>query len=187
VIVEVSSGQLQRGAVVGGLANALDSDLERLIDEKVGQIVSTITHIRADPTRLISDARQRRRFVPVLVNAEGLPLNPLTHVTITDRVAAAGRLAEADVEPLHILDTEDLYVAEAIVETDRLGLSEILDQHRHAGLMRRVDLRGWLVMEGRAQRAWPERLRTSLDAALDLITDNLGMDRDDVEDGSADA
>lgn len=187
VIVEVSSGQLQRRTVVGGLANALDRDLERLIDEKVGQIVSTISHIRADPARLSGEARRRRRFVPVLVNAEGVPLNPLTHVTITDRVAAAGRLVEADVEPLHILDTEDLYVAEAMVETDRLGLNEILDQHRNSGLMRRVDLRGWLAMEGRARRVWPERLRPSLDTALDLITDNLGMDRDAAEAGAADA
>ncbi len=184
VIVEVSSGQLQRGTVVGRRATALDRDLERLIDEKVGQIVSTITHIRSDPTRLMGNARRRRRFVPVLVNAEGVPLNPLTHVTITERVAAAGRLLEADVGPLHILDTEDLYVAEALIETDRLGLNEILGQHRNSGLMRRVDLRGWLALEGRARRAWPERLRPGLDAALDLITDTLGMDRDAVDAGS---
>jgi hypothetical protein len=180
VVVEVSSGQLQRGTVIGGLATTLDLDLGRLIDEKVDQIVSTINHIRADPGRLSGDTRRRRRFVPVLVNAEGVPLNPLTHATITDRVAAAGHLAEADVEPLHILDTEDLYVAEAMVETDRLGLNEILRQHRRAGLMRRVDLKDWLAMAGRARRARPERLQPSLEVALDLITHNLGMAGDDV-------
>ena len=181
LVVEVSSGQLQRGTVVGGLATALDADLERLIDEKVDQIVSTITRIRADPGRLSGDTRRRRRFVPVLVNAEGLPLNPITYNTITERVAAAGHLVEADVAPLHIVDTEDLYIAEAMVETDRLGLNELLDQHRHAGLMRRVDLRGWLAMAGRGRRAWPERLRPHLVVALDLITDNLGIDRDEGE------
>jgi hypothetical protein len=177
LVVEVSSGQLQRGTVVGGLATTLDADLERLIDEKVDQIVSTITQIRADPGRLSGDTQRRRRFVPVLVNAEGLPLNPITYNTITERVASAGRLLEADVAPLHIIDTEDLYVAEALVETDRLGLDEVLDQHRHAGLMRRVDLRGWLAMAGRGRRAWPERLLPYQAAALDLITDNLGIDR----------
>lgn len=76
VVLEVSSGQLQRGTVVGGQAATLDRDLGRLIDVKVDQIVSTINHIRADPGRLNDDGRRRRRFVPVLVNAEGVPLNP---------------------------------------------------------------------------------------------------------------
>lgn len=179
VVVEVSSGQLQRDTVVGGVATALEADLERLIDEKVDQIESTIAHIRADPDRLPGDGRRRRLFVPVLVIAEGVPLNPLTHTTVMKRLADAGRLAGPDVEDLHILDTEDLYVAEGVVETDRLGLNELLDQHRHAGLMRRVDLRSWLAMAGRAKIARPERLRPNLDVAMDLITDNLGMDRDD--------
>jgi hypothetical protein len=178
VVLEVSSGQLHRGTVVGGQAATLDRDLGRLIDVKVDQIVSTINHIRADPGRLTGDGRRRRRFVPVLVNAEGVPLNPLTHTTITDRVAAAGRLAEGDVEPLHILDTEDLYVAEAMVETDRLGLNELLRQHRRAGRLRRVDLKDWLALTGRARLARPERLRPSLAVALDLITDNLGIERE---------
>ncbi len=186
VVVEVSSGQLQRGTVVGGRAATLDRDLRRLIDVKVDQIVSTINHIRADPGRLNDDGRRRRRFVPVLVNAEGVPLNPLTHTTITDRVAAAGRLAEADVEPLHILDTEDLYMAEAMVETERLGLNELLRQHRRAGLMRRVDLKDWLALSGRARLARPGRLQPSLSVALDLITDNLGMDRAEATGGVRD-
>jgi hypothetical protein len=175
VIVEVSSGQLRRGTVIGGLASTLAQDLERLIDEKVDQIEDTIAHIRAEPGRLSGDERPRRRFVPVLINAEGVPINPLTHTTIADRVAAAGRLADADVEPLHVLDTEDLYVAEAIVERHRLGLNELLRQHRRAGLMRRVDLKDWLAMEGRTEIARPERLQPSLDAALALITETLGM------------
>ena len=179
VVLEVSSGQLQRGTVVGGRAATLDRDLGRLIDVKVDQIVSTINHTRADPGRLNDDGRRRKRFVPVLVNAEGVPLNPLTHTTITHRVAAAGRLAEADVEPLHVLDTEDLYVAEAMVDTDRLGLNELLRQHRRAGLMRRVDLKDWLALAGRARLARPKRLQPSLDVALDLMTDNLGMDREE--------
>lgn len=43
-------------------------------------------------------------------------------------------------------------------------------------------------MEGRAKRARPERLTASLDVAMDLITDNLGVDRDALEAaGSGDA
>lgn len=63
-------------------------------------------------------------------------------------------------------------MAEGVVETDRLGLNEMLDQHRHASLMRRVDFRSWLAMAGRAKIARPERLRSNLDSAMDLITDN---------------
>lgn len=90
--------------------------------------------------------------MPVLVIAEGVPLNPLTHSTIMERLKRAGRLAEADVTSLHILDTEDLYVAETVVETDHLGLNEVLSQHRHAGLMSRVGLPE-LARDGRASQA----------------------------------
>ncbi len=180
LIFEVSSGQLKRETVVGGVA-ALDADFERLVDEKVDQIDATIAHIRADPARLTGDTQRRRRFVPVLVIAEGMPLNPLTHITIADRLTAAGRLRGADVEVLHILEMEDLYVAETIVESERLGLNEVLDLHRHAGLMRRVDLRAWWLMERRLRELRPNRLNVRYDSAMDLITENLGMDKEVVE------
>ncbi len=181
IVVEVSSGQLKRDTVVGGFKESLDRDLERLIDEKVEQIEATIAHIRADPTRLTGDTGRRRRFVPVLVIAEGVPINPLVHTTIQERLDAAGRLAGADVEPLQILDTEDLYVAETVVEIDRLGLNELLDRHRHAGLMRRVDLRSWLLVKGPLRKLRADRLNALYDDAMDLITDNLGMDREAVQ------
>ena len=180
LVVEVSSGQLKRETVVGGMAATLDDDLARLIDAKVDQIEATINRIRADPSPLLGEARRRRRFVPVLVIAEGVPVNPMTHVTINERLGTAGRLAAADILPLHILDTEDLYVAETMAETDRLGLNEILDKHRHAGLMRRVDLRSWLLMDGRIRKARPDRLNDIFAMAMDLINDTLGMDVDEV-------
>jgi hypothetical protein len=187
VVVEVSSGQLRRSLVVGGATDHLDGDLARLIDDKVDQIASTIAHLRADPDRLATDGRRRRRFVPVLVIAEGVPLNPLTHVSIQERLAAAGRLADRDISPLQILDIEDLYAAETMAETDRRGLNEILELHRHAGRMRRVDLRSWLALDGRMRRSRPDRLREPLDTAMDLITANIGVGPEELDaDGSDD-
>lgn len=52
--------------------------------------------------------------------------------------------------------------------------------------MRRVDLKDWLALAGRARLARPERLQPSLDVALDLITDNLGMDREDAAEAGPD-
>jgi hypothetical protein len=154
----------------------------RLIDEKILQIEATINHIRADPGRLTGDTRRRRRFVPVLVIAEGVPVNPLTHMAIADRLAAAGRLTAADVGPLHILDTEELYVAEAMAENERLGLNELLARHGKAGLMRRVDLKSWLLMDGwKSARKRPERLNPVLDSATDRVLANLGLDQEALE------
>lgn len=181
LIVEVSSGQLKRDTVVGGFAEALDDDLARLIDEKVDQIEATINRIRADPARLTGGIETSRPFTPVLVIAEGVPINPLTHVTISARLTAAGRLAASDVGPLHILDTEDLYVAETVAETDRLGLNELLARHRRAGLMRRVDLRSWLMLTQPPKKVRAERLSNILDAAMDGITDNLGIDPEPIQ------
>lgn len=176
LVVEVSSGQLSRGTVVGGQQDKLEQDLGRLLDDKVSQIESTIAHIRADPARLSGDNRRRPHFRPVLVIAEGVPLNPTTHMTIMARLAADGRLTGAGIGPLHILDTEDLYVAEIVAETDRLGLNEILDQHAHSGRMRRMDLRSWLTVSGKVKKPFPRRLHMPFDQAVSSLNGNLGVD-----------
>lgn len=176
VVIEVTSAQLARGSVVGLRHDVLEDDLSRVIDAEVKQIESTIEHLLRDPGRLTGDTSRRRRIVPVLVVAEGIPVNPLTHPAIMARIEAAGMLQGPGVEGLHVLDTEDVYAAETMAQTDRLGLLEILDLHHRAGRMRRVDLRSWLMLSGRLRQQWPNRLDEPMGIGLDRITGHLFLD-----------
>jgi hypothetical protein len=191
VVVEVSSRQLQRGSVVGGHDDALEADLIHGIDEKVSQLQSTIDHIRADETSLTGQPprRRRRRFVPVLVIVEGFPLNPLTYDMVHTRLTANHQLEADDIAPLAILETDELYLAETLAEGGRTSLLELLDQHGRAGLMRRVDLKSWLILEGRIRKAWPDRLQPKFDRAFDPIFEAIGypgfLDDGDDDDAAA--
>ncbi len=174
IVVEVSTRTLGRATVVGGRDEGLQLDLVRGIEEKARQIESTIADLRADGDRLARDGRRRRRYVPVLVVAEGFPVNPITWDLVQGHLATAGLFAAGDTEALHILDMEDLYVAESIVETDRLGLLELLDRHRHAGRMRRVDLKSWLISEVMLRNVRPTRLQALIEPGLDPLLAAIG-------------
>lgn len=176
VVVEVSTRQLQRGSVVGGMDEALEDDLKKGIDEKVAQLESTIRHLRTDESRLtgVPPRRRRRRFVPVLVIVEGFPLNPLTYDMVQTRIAANGQLTGQGVSPLVILETEELYMAESLAEGGRMSLLELIDQHARAGLMRRVDLKSWLILDGRMRKARPDRIQSKVDRAFDPIYEAIG-------------
>lgn len=176
VVVEVSTGQLSRATVTGSDPQTLDRDLARLIDTECGQIEETIAKIRADPAALLSeDASRQRRFVPVLIITEGLPVNPLTFEAITQRLAASGRPTGPDIEQLHILNTEDLYAAEAMAEINHVGLRKLLREHAGAHLLRRVDLQSWLVMTGQMPDGRAGRIQAALDAAFDRLGKNVGV------------
>lgn len=115
IVVEVSTHQLKRPAVVGGSAVALEEDFRIGIDEKVQQLDSTIRALQADESRLTgTPSVAGRRFVPVLVLTEGFPVNPMTYEAIEGRLRGAGLLRGPRVGPLHILDQEELEPTNAI-------------------------------------------------------------------------
>lgn len=169
VVVEVTAMRLKRESIVGGEEASLDWDLQKMAEE-TEQIASTIEQLRANPSRLAGDGRQRRRFVPVLVFAETFPRNPLLYEVLQERLGGVGELASADVAPLHVLDFEDLYVAEEMAERLHLGLLDVLDRQAQARLLRRVDLKSWAVQTGLGGER-PKRLQRKLHPALQNLPD----------------
>ena len=147
VVLEIGTRQLSRATVVATTPEGLEADLKRGIDEKAAQLDATITELIADESRLTGrPARTRRRYLAVLVLTEGFPVNPMTSAAIRERLAAGGLLADPRIGPLHVIDQEELDMAEAIAEEGGPSFLELLEEHERSNLGN-SSFKDWLILE----------------------------------------
>ncbi len=188
IVGDVTSSTLSRDAVIGGSVDALEAGLSKVID-KARQIESTIRELERDESRLTGVASQLgRRFVPVVIMAEGFPVNAATTALIQCRLTTAGLLQEPRVGPLHILDIEELSMVEAMADEGRT-LLDLLTQHEEANF-KALALRDYILIEARLTPGRARRLRAPFEAAWKPIfaairTDSGGSDRAAAVDGAA--
>ena len=158
LVVEVGTRQLSRATVIAPTPDGLETDLKRGIDEKVAQLDATITGLISDESRLTGQqARARRRYMAVLVLTEGFPVNPMTTTAIRERLVAARLLVDPRIGPLHVIDQEELDMAEAIAEEGGASLLELLEQHERSNLAASA-FKDWLIVE-RGRGVGPRRPR----------------------------
>lgn len=147
VVFEIGTHQLTRATVVAAKPEALESDLRLGIDDKAAQLDATIRELIADESRLTTQApRGRRRYVPVLVLTEGFPVNPMTMTAVRERLRVAGLFADARIGPLHIIDQEELDMAEAIAEERGPSLLQLFEDHERSNLAD-SGFKNWLILE----------------------------------------
>jgi hypothetical protein len=158
VVLEIGTHQLTRATVVAGSPDALESDLKLGIDEKAAQLEATIRELIADESRLTGQSPlRRRRYVPVLVLAQGFPVNPMTTTAIRERLRVAGLFADPRIGPLHIVNQEELDMAEAIAEDGGPSLLQLLEDHERSSLAN-SGLKNWLILD-RGRGIGPRRPR----------------------------
>jgi hypothetical protein len=158
VVLEIGTHQLTRATLVAGSPDALESDLKFGIDQKAVQLDATIGELISDESRLTGQPPLgRRRYVPVLVLTEGFPVNPMTTTAIRERLRAAGLFAEPRIGPLHIVDQEELDMAEAIAEDGGPSLLQLLEDHERSSLAD-SGFKNWLILD-RGRGTGPRRPR----------------------------
>lgn len=176
IVVEIGTHQLSRATAVATSPDGLEADLKHGIDEKAAQLDSTIRELIADETRLTAQpSLPRRRFVPVLVLTEGFPVNPMTTTAIRERLVAAGLFSDPRIGPLHVLDQEELDMAEAVAEEAGPSLLQLLEEHEHSNLAGSA-FKDWLIVErgrGTGPRR-PQRLEAVRQEAWQPAIDRLG-------------
>ncbi|KGH48626.1 hypothetical protein IN07_01300 [Modestobacter caceresii] len=164
VVVEITTSRLTRDTVAGADMEALSRDLDKLVD-KVEQLDHTIAALRADPSRLTgAPSGPTRRFFPLLVVAEGFPVNPVSVELLRNRVRQRGLLTEANIGPLEVVDTVELELLEGLAESGGPGLRDVLAGKEHATLFR-DSLRGYVMRECRYDFARSRRLAGLVDKA----------------------
>lgn len=166
VVVEITTSRPQRGTVSGQSDDAVSADLDKLIP-KAAQLHSTIAFIRADASTLTgSPAHPHPRFHPVLVVADGFPVNPISVTLLRERLAIAGLLQQSDTAPLEVLDLEELAIIEHIQSAGGPSLRDLLAAHERSGVMGNVGLREFILV---ALRLQPTRGTVESDAMERLL------------------
>jgi hypothetical protein len=175
VVVEVGTHQLTRSTVVASRPEALESDLREAIDDKAAQLDATIKQLLADECRLTGGPpRYRRRYLAALVLTEGFPVNPMTMAAVRERLRAAGLLTDPRIGPLHILDQEELDMAEATCENEGASFAQLLEAQERSSLVNAA-FKDWLILDrghGRGPKR-PARLQASADAAWEPAIERL--------------
>lgn len=145
IVVEVTTSRPTRGTVSGEDAAAADKDLGKLV-KKVAQLDATITALREKEAVLTGHpGADAPRFYPVLVTADGFPVNPFTLELIRERVTRAGLLVGNDVARLELLDLEDLELVLALHEAGGPTLRELLRDRETAGPIGNVGLKEYVL------------------------------------------
>jgi hypothetical protein len=182
IVVEVSTRHLQRHSRAGDSRVALEEDLERGIYRKAEQLESTIQNLVQDEARLTGAPPVRgRRFVPVLVIADGFPVNPMTTDLIERELRSRNLLMSPLVGRLRIIDQEELEMIESLTEDGTASLLGLLDRWAHSALSG-MDMRTWMLA-GRYHPGTPMRLEDTFTRAFRPIATILGMSDDELTDG----
>jgi hypothetical protein len=157
IVVETTTSQVRRDTVAGLDEAALVTDLDKLVDE-VEQVDSTIRFLRENEQALTGQKPvEGRRFTPVLVVAEGFPVNPMSLAHLRKRTAAKGLLAAPDTDPLEVLDVEELEMVEALQGAGGPNLRDLLRAKQDSNF-HHDSLRNYIIFQVNDQLRRPQRL-----------------------------
>lgn len=158
IVLDVATHQLKREAVTGVSAEAIVSDVTKLVVAKAKQISSTIALLRQDEERLTNHpAIPNRKFVPLVIASEGFPVSPVMSSLIEDRLVDEGLLQEHDTGMLQVISTVELEMVESIQEQGGPSLADLLRDKSSASLGR-SSLRDYILVERRLTPERPTRL-----------------------------
>ena len=167
VLLEVSSSRLTVPSRVQGDGQAIRRDLYKIAGKRVRQLDRIITALRAGQAELPGVEMAKIEVIrPVIVALASLRLLPQLSDHLKD--TNSGALSQPGVQPLEILDLQDLEMLMAAIEHQRT-LSDLLAQKaRHSG--NEPDLRQWLQADPTAP-PWgrPRYVQAAFDAAFDGI------------------
>ncbi|RAO44007.1 hypothetical protein ONO86_03645 [Micromonospora noduli] len=157
VVVEITTTKLKRESVTARSEQSLSDDLDKLVKE-VEQIDHTIAALRNEEAVLTGLPTGRpRRFFPLLVLAEGFPVNPISTTLLRERVKQSGLLAGKDVAPLELIDTVELEMIEALQEQGGPSMRDVLEGKQNGNLYR-SSMRDYLIHERRFTLRRSERV-----------------------------
>ncbi len=126
VVVEVTTTQLRRDVALAVTEESQVEDIDKLPGE-LDQIQGTIDALRREECRLTGvSSAIRRRYLPLLLLAEGFPVNPVSLTMIRERARARGLLQADDVLPVEVLDVEELEMIEALQEQSGMSLLSVI-------------------------------------------------------------
>jgi hypothetical protein len=169
VVAEISTRRLMRGAVEGGAAATLDSEVDALI-KKAQQVDSTIKRIRETRFRSgpAGGADEAPRFYPALILTEGYPVNPIVLDRLHQVLRMKHLLTGHDTAPLELVRLTDLEAIEGLALDGGPTLLDVLAT-KAGGSMRTGDVIAHIRFVLREQPSRPPRVSDAVTRVFDRV------------------
>jgi hypothetical protein len=178
MLAEIVSAQVTVATRENADVDALKKDIERMVLKKVRQLDITAKNLLRDPqpeqSPLPAPARQ---IYPIVVRGGAFPVNPATRRYVEEYLQQENLLSRADarVQPLALIDLEELELCEALTDAHGTGLPAILAGWQ-SSQYRAMSLRSYLAREHRAASIGrPADIQAALGRAFTVIAERLGI------------
>jgi hypothetical protein len=128
VLAEVMSGTVKTQTRELAQASAFEQDAERLVLDKAPQLYATAANLLRVPRPAASPLQAAPgRIFPVVIVGGQFPVNPLTVRYLAEQLAAEGHQPDGTMQPLLVLDLEELEGCQALCQRRALTLPQLLD------------------------------------------------------------
>jgi hypothetical protein len=176
VLAEIVSGTVKVPTRELADASAFRLDAEKIVIRKARQLYETAANLLRNPQSAASPlSAPPGRIFPVVVIGGQFPVNPLTVRYISEQLAAEGHRPGGTVQPLAVLDLEELEGCHALWQRRNQTLSQLLDAWRNSPY-RDAAFRNYLshVMGGR-ELGRPDDVQQALAQSFIIIQQHLGI------------
>ena len=177
VLAEVVAGTVKLATREQADVTSLREDTERLVLGKARQLYTTAANLLRDPQPANSPLpAPARQIMPIVVQGGQFPVNPLTIYYVRERLTAEGLPPAGPIEPLTILDLEELEGCQALQQRRGTTLPQLLDAWRRSQYGD-VAFRNYLAYEyGGQEIGRPQEVQAALEESFNIIQQLLGVD-----------
>jgi hypothetical protein len=175
VLAEVVSGTVKVLTRELADVSSFTADAERIVLGKARQLYETAANLQSRPQPDASPVSgPPGRIFPVVVISGQFPVNPLTIRYINEQLTAEGHRPDGTLQPLAVLDFEELEGCHALSERRGQTLPQLLDAWR-ASPYRDAAFRNYLAHEiGGQELGRPADVRDALLACFRVMQQLLG-------------
>lgn len=153
LLLEVKAKRLPLGARIKGDLDVLDDVFRDVFVDAAGQLDSVIRLIESGSLSGLGLLPSRmKRYVPVSVSLDPIPMNPFTYDRLDRELEANDYLQQDQSLPLQLLSAEDVEIFELAGSHGRNVMDMLVDRilsggHRFAGLLNHLAINGDSLVE----------------------------------------
>jgi len=175
VLAEIVSGTVKVSTRELADASAFRQDAEKIVIRKARQLYETAANLLRKPQPATSPlSAPPVRIFPVVVIGGQFPVNPLTVRYISEQLAAEGHRPDGTVQPLTVLDLEELEGCHALWQRRNQTLPQLLDAWRNSPY-RDAAFRNYLSHEiGGRELGRSDDIQQALAQCFTIIQQHLG-------------
>jgi hypothetical protein len=177
VLAEVVAGTVKLATRELADVASFREDADRLVLGKARQLYVSAANLLRDPQPANSPLPvPAGRILPVVVGGGQFPVNPLTIRYISEQIAAGRLQPNGPIQPLALLDLEELEGCQALHQRQGMTLPQLLDawrQSQYGG----VAFRNYLAYEyGGQEIGRPDDVQAALAESFEIIQRLLGAE-----------